>query len=157
MIVGWREGEAEHVELVVFEAGIVEEVNIFDIVNEFNDVVVPAGDVVMVFAEAGFEIWRHFIEIVVAEAEADGRDFAEAGEPGREAGALFRVVSFIDAVNEIAGDCDELWLFGLGFFGEAIKLVGDGFTKMDVADGENFMFFLIRFIKAIAVVKEVFH
>ena len=131
--------------------------DIFDIVNEFNDVVVATGDVVMVFAEAGFEIWRHFIEIMVAEAEADWRNFAEAGEPGREAGALFRVVSFIDAVNEIAGNSDELGLFGLGFFGEAVKLFSDGFTKMNVADGENFMFFLVRFIEAIAVVKEVFH
>ena len=131
--------------------------NIFDIVNEFNDVVVATSDVVMVFAEAGFEIWRHFIEIMVAEAEADRRDFAEAGEPGGETGAFFRFVSFIDAVNEVAGNGDELWLLGFGFFGNTVELFDDGFTKMDVADGENFMFFLIRFIEAIAIVKEVFH
>lgn len=131
--------------------------NIFDIIDEFNDVVVATGDVVMVFAEAGFEIWWHFVEIMVAEAEADRRDFAEAGEPSGEAGALFRLVGFIDTVDEVAGNSDELRLFGLGFFGEAVKLVGDGFTKMNVADGENLVFFLIGFIEAIAVVKEVSH
>ena len=131
--------------------------DIFDIVNEFNDVIVATSDVVMIFTEAGFEIWRHFIEIMVAEAEADRRDFAEAGEPGGETGAFFRFVSFIDAVNEVAGNGDELWLFGLGFFGNTVELFDDVFTKMDVADGENFMFFLIRFIEAIAIVKEVCH
>ena len=131
--------------------------DIFDIVNEFNDVIVATSDVVMIFTEAGFEIWRHFIEIIVAESEADRRDFAEAGEPGGETGAFFRFVSFIDAVNEVAGNGDELWLFGLGFFGNTVELFDDGFTKMDVADGENFMFFLIRFIEAIAIVKEVCH
>ena len=68
-----------------------------------------------------------------------------------------RLVGGFERINEVAGNCDNLRFLMLGFLGDLVKIFGGMVTKMNVADGEDFVFFLIWFIETITSAIEIFH
>ena len=157
MIIVRRESKAKYIEFVVFKNSIVKEMDVFDFVDSGNEFVIAFGDVVAVFAKAGFEIGRLSIKIVVAEAKTDGRDFAEAMKPGGNTAEFVRIIDGFEGIDEVARNSNDLRFFLFGLSGELIEAVCSTVAKMNVTDGENFVFFLMRFIEAIMHVVKVFH
>ena len=93
LIINRREGKAKDVKLVVFETGVIEIMDIFDLANGPEKIVVALGDVAAVFAEARFKAGFLAVKIVIAETEADGSNLAEASEPGAYAGDFVWLVN----------------------------------------------------------------
>ena len=115
------------------------------------------GDIAMIVAESGFKIFSFAIKIMVAEAETDRGDSCKMSEPSDEAGALEVRINAVEIIDEIAGDSDNCWLVGLSLFENLGKILGGFVAKMDIADSEDFVFFLIGLIEAISRMIEKFH
>lgn len=76
--------EAKNVGMLVFVDGIVEEVNIVELIDSLDKFCGYFGAPVA-FARKGASIGRIFaVKIVIAEGDEDGRDGAKIGEPSGE-------------------------------------------------------------------------
>lgn len=115
------------------------------------------GDIAMVATEGGFEIFSFAVKIMVAETETDRGNSCKMSEPSDEAGALEVRINAVEIIDEIAGDSDNCRLASLGFFENLGKILGGFVAKMDIADSEDFVFFLIGPIEAISRMIEKFH
>ena len=66
-------------------------------------------------------------------------------------------VGGFERINKVAGNRDDLRFLVLSFFGDLVKVFGGVVAKMNIANGEDFMFFLVWFVETIASAIEIFH
>lgn len=99
VVIDWRKSKTEDIEFIIFVAGVVEIVNIVDFADGFDEAIVAFGDIATVFAEARFETFFLSIEIMISEAEADGRNFGDARYPSFEAGDFVGLVDRLKGID----------------------------------------------------------
>jgi hypothetical protein len=94
---------------------------------------------------------------MIAETEADGRNLGDTSHPGFETGDFVRLVNRLEGIDKIARNRDDLRLFMLNFLSDLVKIFFGRIAKMNIANRENGMFFLVGFVEAIACVIEILH
>ena len=111
----WRLSKTENVDLLVFVGGIVENLDVVDSVNGFDELLRAAFVPVALAGKHAGKIWVFVIKIVVAENDEDRGDFAETSEPGNEATSFGFGIDVIERIDQIASDKNimRLELFGL--------------------------------------------
>lgn len=131
--------EAENIGTLVFVDGVVEEVNIVELVDGLDKFCRRFGAPVA-FVRKSTSIGRIFaIKIVIAEGDEDRCDGAKIDEPSGETFELALALDGVERIDEIASDKDVIGTLGGGLrFDSGESLSVNGRAKMNVAHEQEF-------------------
>jgi hypothetical protein len=122
LIVFGRESETIDIKIAVFVSGVVEQMDIFDRIDEIEEGGTIVGNIAIGLAEGRAEIFTLAVKVVVADADCDWGDFAEAFEPGSEAFLFASFIYAAERVDEITGNGNEVRRDGFDLFGDEIEI-----------------------------------
>ncbi len=132
-------GETKNVGMLVFVGGIIEKMNVGELINSRDELSGSFGTPVTLTRKSA-SIGRIFaIKIVIAEGNESRRNRAKIGEPSGEAFELAWALDGVERIDEIAGDENIIWMFGGDLrFNSGKGFGANGRAEMDVAHEQKF-------------------
>lgn len=156
----WSLGEAENIDILVFEDGIFEYMNVVEAV-EFSDELGRVFGVPFAFVREGLflEIRLFAVIVVIAERDEHWSDLAETVKPGHQTFEVGLVFDVVETVDGVATDKNVIGMGFAGTFQDGIENASrDIWSEMNVGNEEEFeSVFVFRTVKFITGVIETIH